>query len=225
MTHVLESAEQIAFMLRDRAATVARIHDGTDLPATIRRSLAWSVASAACFGVALGAHAGTKEQMLASAIKVPLLLLGTALVCFPTFHVLQVLRSPAPLTLAQSLALQCSSLLAVALLWASFAPPLLFLITTGDDYRLAQILAILIGAFGGLVGMVRLVRGFRELCQPDGTLRGSEVVLVHLLAFSMVGAQMSWMLRPIIGSPNMPFQIFRQLQGSFFSHLLELLGL
>jgi len=37
-----------------------------------------------------------------------------------------------------------------------------------------------------------------------------------IIVFSLVGAQMGWVLRPFIGSPNMPFQWFRPRDSNFF---------
>jgi hypothetical protein len=37
-----------------------------------------------------------------------------------------------------------------------------------------------------------------------------------LIAFAVVGAQMSWVLRPFIGSPTREFAWFRPREASFF---------
>lgn len=42
------------------------------------------------------------------------------------------------------------------------------------------------------------------------------VFTLWMIVFGLVGAQMSWILRPFIGSPDRPFQWFRQRQGNFF---------
>jgi len=43
-----------------------------------------------------------------------------------------------------------------------------------------------------------------------------KVFTCWIIVFSLVGAQMGWVLRPFIGSPNMPFQWFRPRNSSFF---------
>mgnify|MGYP007070397324 CR=1 FL=1 len=35
--------------------------------------------------------------------------------------------------------------------------------------------------------------------------------------FAVVGAQMGWILRPFIGAPSEPFQLFRARHASFFA--------
>lgn len=37
-----------------------------------------------------------------------------------------------------------------------------------------------------------------------------------MVLFGLVGAQMGWVLRPFIGSPDEPFSLFRERQGNFF---------
>lgn len=63
-----------------------------------------------------------------------------------------------------------------------------------------------------------------------GTDRKAAVVFrIWVVVFSIVGAQMSWVLRPFIGSPNMSFTWFRERDSNFFldvsRSLANLLGL
>lgn len=51
---------------------------------------------------------------------------------------------------------------------------------------------------------------------------------VWVVTYGLVGAQMGWLLRPFIGSPDMPFNWFRHREGNvfqtIFAHLQTLLG-
>lgn len=71
--------------------------------------------------------------------------------------------------------------------------------------------------------------------QPPPTPRpassGQGVFNIWLIIYSLVGAQMGWLLRPFIGNPNMPFEWFRsraETEGNFFAavwdQLRNLLG-
>jgi hypothetical protein len=42
------------------------------------------------------------------------------------------------------------------------------------------------------------------------------VFALWMIVFGLVGAQMSWVLRPFIGSPDLPFEWFRPRQSNFF---------
>jgi hypothetical protein len=61
------------------------------------------------------------------------------------------------------------------------------------------------------------------------TAQAALIFKIWVLIYSLVGAQMGWLLRPFIGSPDMPFSWFRQRDGNFFqsviSHLQKLLDL
>jgi hypothetical protein len=53
---------------------------------------------------------------------------------------------------------------------------------------------------------------------PAHALGGSvrAVFALWMIVFGLVGAQMSWVLRPFIGSPDLPFEWFRPRQSNFF---------
>jgi hypothetical protein len=54
---------------------------------------------------------------------------------------------------------------------------------------------------------------------PSGdstTVKAKSVFTVWTTVFALVGAQMSWVLRPFIGSPDLPFELFRQRESNFF---------
>jgi hypothetical protein len=61
--------------------------------------------------------------------------------------------------------------------------------------------------------------------EPSALDRISEHVLarhvktvfgVWVVVFGLVGAQMGWVLRPFIGAPHAPFQLFRPRDSNFF---------
>ena len=57
------------------------------------------------------------------------------------------------------------------------------------------------------------------LDMPEGHVLGSNVKLIFriwIIVFALVGAQMSWVLRPFIGNPAQPFSLFRPKGSNFF---------
>ena len=42
--------------------------------------------------------------------------------------------------------------------------------------------------------------------------------------FAIVGAQMGWVLRPFIGSPELHFSWFRERDSNFFEAILKTVG-
>lgn len=50
------------------------------------------------------------------------------------------------------------------------------------------------------------------------------LLYVWILLFGFVGTQLAWTLRPFFGSPDEPFEIFRNINGTFYSDVLETIG-
>lgn len=46
--------------------------------------------------------------------------------------------------------------------------------------------------------------------------KAKSVVRIWAVVFALVGAQMSWVLRPFIGNPHLPFEWFRERESNFF---------
>lgn len=62
---------------------------------------------------------------------------------------------------------------------------------------------------------------------PTGQMLGRHTRLVFrcwIVLFSLVGAQMGWVLRPFIGQPNLPFTLFRDRESNFFASVFGSLG-
>lgn len=210
--------------LKGEKDLLSQLRERRNLSTVLWQSLVASLVGAVVFGIALGSYGGSPAQILASAIKVPLLLLGTSALCFPSFHVLQTAKAPEPMTLAQSAALQATALSTIGAIWGALSLPLFFLVSTTGQYLLAQFLALAVGGIGGLVGLLRLKRGYMQLCNPESGRRMRLPLLLYLLVFGSVGAQMAWVLRPFIGSPSLGFELVRDLESNIFAHVLGLFG-
>jgi hypothetical protein len=210
-------------LLQHRQQLFERLRTGENLQEILRGAALTGLAGSALFGLALGTFAADPKQLLASMVKVPLLLLGTAALCFPTFHILQSWRAPKPLTLQQAAALMALSLAAVALVWGSLAPPVVFLVGSTLHYHLVQFLALMVGALGGVVGLSVLRAGYRTLsAEQDTPCRPALFLVLYCGIFAAIGGQLAWVLRPIVASPNLPFQLFRPIDphtGSIFQFI------
>jgi hypothetical protein len=58
------------------------------------------------------------------------------------------------------------------------------------------------------------------------TARPASMTLLYIwiLLFGFVGTQLAWTLRPFFGSPDEPFAIFRNLEGTFYSDIFATIG-
>ncbi len=57
-----------------------------------------------------------------------------------------------------------------------------------------------------------------------GSRRAKVVFRIWVVVFALVGAQMSWVLRPFIGDPNLPFAWFRERESNFFMDVAGAVG-
>jgi hypothetical protein len=53
------------------------------------------------------------------------------------------------------------------------------------------------------------------------SIKAKSVFRIWLLVFALVGAQMSWVLRPFVGNPASPFEWFREQDSNFFQAVLK----
>ena len=67
-------------------------------------------------------------------------------------------------------------------------------------------------------------RGGLELVGEQTDRRARVVFRIWLVVFGLVGAQMSWVLRPFLGAPGLEFQWFRPREGNFFETVLSAIG-
>jgi hypothetical protein len=59
---------------------------------------------------------------------------------------------------------------------------------------------------------------------PPASPTAQRVFTVWLVIYAVVGAQMGWILRPFVGSPDLPFSVFRPRESSFFEAVLRALS-
>jgi len=210
----------IARLLSDRERFFADVTEGEALGATLARCGLTLVALLALYGAAAGAFAGP-VQALATAIKLPLLFLGTLAICFPAFFVVQVLAG-SRLRLAQVLALVLGALALSAILLAAVVPVTVFFLLTGANYYFLTLLHVLIVLGAGLIGMVVLHDGLAFACEKRGVYPKNAMTIMKAWAvlFAFVGIQMAWNLQPFVGDRGEPFQLFRKHEGNFYTAIV-----
>lgn len=193
---------------------------------------------------------GAWAQILTSALKVPMLFVLTLAVTFPSLYVFSALGR-SKLGFSSSLHLL---LLAIALnlaVLASLGPVTAFFSLSTDSYSFMIVLNVVFFTASGLIGLAMLRRSVEALFSSEGTgaptrqdvaegdapdgekpadqipdtgRRTRRLFYSWCLIYGVVGAQMSWLLRPFIGAPNQPFELFRARDSNFFEAFLGTLG-
>lgn len=204
-------------ILRRREDYFSEVFNDRGVGRQIGRLLATIILLSAFYGVMMGTASGF-WFMVASAVKVPILFLLTLLICYPVLYVVNVLMG-SRLNLLQSLALILLAIALDAILLASCAPIVVFFTLTGANYHFLKLLHVLIFAFSGVWGMIALWRGLQVMCEKSDLYprQAIRILRVWIVVFAFVGSQMAWSLRPFVGSPELPFQVFREQQGNFYA--------
>ena len=92
----------------------------------------------------------------------------------------------------------------------------------GSDYHFMKLLHVAILGLSGLCGLA-LLDG--EVGVALGRTVSSPLLLftIWFLVFGFVGCQTAWMLRPFLGEPHLPYQLFRPRKDklNFYLAVLE----
>ncbi|GAA0811520.1 hypothetical protein [Spirilliplanes yamanashiensis] len=77
----------------------------------------------------------------------------------------------------------------------------------------------------GLAAMGHQPRPLHPNQLPPGQRPASMTLLyIWILLFGFVGTQLAWTLRPFFGSPGQPYEVFRDIEGTFYADILDTLG-
>jgi hypothetical protein len=149
-------------------------------------------------------------MILYAAIKAPLLITATTLVCLPGFFVLNtVLGLRRDFARAIRGVLVSQAVLTIAL--ASLGPLTRFAYFSGITHREALLFNAAMFTLATILAQVILLRHYRPLvAQTVSGSRHRVMLWTWVVLYAFVGVQMGWMLRPFVGSPHQPVTFFRQ---------------
>jgi hypothetical protein len=182
------------------------------------------IAGAGAYGAAMGWWRDP-QQALFTAIKFPLIILlttvGNALINAMLAPLLGL-----NLPFRQSFAAILMSFTIAAAILGAFSPLIAFLVwnapklgstaSAGGAYQFILLAHVAVIALAGMTGNARL---FQLLQLLGGNRRVAQRVLVAWLAGNLfLGSQLSWILRPFVGSPRLPVEFLRAdaFHGNFF---------
>jgi hypothetical protein len=173
------------------------------------------------YGVIMGCYNGF-YQALSSAIKLPVLFSLLIIICFPAFYVIQsVLGSR--LSLAQMTSIILSGFVYTTSIMVSFSTIVLFFLITGGNYAFIKLLHVAVIALAGIFGMKHIIDALKYSCEKKNIYpkTGITVFRFWIVILFFVGSQLSWSLRPFIGTKDNPFELFRSQEGNFYQALLH----
>lgn len=235
----------------------------------VRRLVALSLILGGIYGLCLASYAvlrGSPDaflQLVASALKVPMLFVLTLAVSFPSLYVFGALLR-LPLDGRNTLRLMLLAIVVNLTVVASLGPVFAFFAASSTSYAFLLLLNVAIFGIGGLLGLTILRRAAREMFRPaplpplpplppigasaagdrdaplmpapdhekvesarlriDAAMQARRLLGVWGIVYGIVGAQMGWLLRPFLGTPDAPFEWFRAREGNFLVAVLQAIG-
>jgi hypothetical protein len=209
---------QIDHLLRDRDAMIARIRAGVDLVPTMRTMVATIAVAMAIVGAALGSYRGG-VQIGYAAVKLPLVLLGTAALSAPALSAIGAALGRRP-RVAVDLALVMTALAYGALLLVATTPLILLARSMDLDYHRAILCVVVLFATAGIASLRVIVRALAV----ESAVGWRASVFGLCVVFGLVGGQLAWALRPYLVRPRADDVVFvhpvNAREGSLFDAIL-----
>jgi hypothetical protein len=188
---------------------IVRAQQGLPTRRDVRRLLVAIVCGGLLYGAVMGSHAGLDNlpQIAFSAVKVPMLLTVTFLLCLPSFVVVSTLLGLRD-DLAESLRALVMTQAGITIILCALAPYTAFWYLSGASYRPAILFNGAMFAVASVSAQFILLRLYRPLIARRP--RHSIMIFFWLTVYIAVGIQMAWVLRPFIGHPHTPAEFFRE---------------
>jgi len=132
------------------------------------------------------------------------------------------------LTFRQTMMAILMSFVIMAIILGALSPLALFLLWNtpalhgeqpGTGHSITLLTHVLVIAYAGVVANRRL---FQLLVKLGSSMQAARLALFGWLGGNLLlGSQFSWVMRPFIGSPQLPVQFFREdpMRGNFFESL------
>jgi hypothetical protein len=208
-------------VLLDRGSFLEEVRSGRELAQKSVALLGSSTAMFAIYGALMGAYYGP-WQALSSAIKLPLLFLVTAAICFPTLYILSAFFG-AKTSVGQYVAIVLAALAVSGMVLIAFAPITAFFLMTSADYPFFKLINVAVLGLSSFLGVKSLYRQVLDLSPADDpTAKPRRRLLTFwVVLFAFVGSQLGWTLRPFFGAPGMRFEIVRELGGNFYLDIMR----
>jgi hypothetical protein len=202
-------------VLKSQGAVIRDLREGRHLSSYLGSLFVSTLVLSAAYGAILGLYQPGLQTLFA-ALKIPIVVLGTALLCTPTFFVFNSILG-SKLTLAQTLAAVLFLSASAALVLIAFAPiAWLFTVSTeGTGFlRVLHLLVFLIATTYGLRSLNIARRYLNYIDATQTPIHGRLLLLWSTIAL-FVALQMAWYFRPLL----VPGPFHSGQRGLFFDAL------
>ena len=196
----------------------------------MKRDVLIVVLSTAAYGAVLAAW---RSPLMAAyvAVKLPVVFVATSLVV-SAFCWAAGLLCRAGLRYREVLGAVFSAMAVAGLILLALSPVVLYFVFSGapdagtrEEMRFAHatmmMVHILVLACAGATGNLVLCRALRRRVPP--ACRLAPMVALWIASFAVVGCQLGWIMRPLVGSPNIAVEFLRSdaLDSNFLESLFR----
>jgi hypothetical protein len=196
------------------------IRDGIGLAEKIQALLITSTIFLAIYGAALGS--GHPLQALSSAVKLPLVFLGSLVACAPTLHIFDLLLG-SKRSLHQTIAVLLTAVTATAVLLFSFTSITIAFRLMLNDYQFFNLLNVGFLVIAVFVGVLYMVAGLSRSSGTKYRIINDLFYICWIFLFLFMISQMAWSLRPFFYYPGTSFVFFAG-GGNLFSGIVNALA-
>ncbi len=162
------------------------------------------------YGAFMGSYALESPARLLmvayAALKAPILIFATTAICLPGYFVLNTIAG-----LRRDFGRAFGAILAgqagLTVVLASLAPYVSLAYLSGIAYRDALLLNAGMFTIATAASHVILLRNYGQLIARNR--RHRPLLWFWVVMYAIVGMQMGWLLRPFVGSPELPVTFFR----------------
>lgn len=211
-------------LLQNRGQFIQEVQEGKHLKSKVISLCLLAFVTVGIYGLIIGSS-HCIAQALSSGIKLPILFLLTIVICAPTLFIFNGLFGSKRSAL-QTLIFLFTGVAIMGIVLVGFAPVTLFFIITTDSYQFFKLLNILFFSISGIIAVLffNSIYGGSSDDPGEGAFARSVFLKLWFVLFALVGTQLGWTLRPFFGSPDMDFQIVRELNGNFYTDVFKSLG-
>jgi hypothetical protein len=196
------------------------IRDGIGLTEKIQALLITSTLFLAIYGAVLGS--GHPLQALSSAIKLPLVFLGSLIACAPTLYIFDLLLG-SKRSLNQTIAVLLTAVTATAVLLFSFTSITIAFRLMLSDYQFFNILNVGFLVITVSIGVLYMVTGLSRSSGAKNRIINDLFYTCWIILFLFMISQIGWSLRPFFYYPGTPFALFAG-GGNLFTGIFNAIG-
>jgi hypothetical protein len=185
-------------VLKAQGAVIRDVKDGRRLGRYLASLLGASLLFSAAYGAILGLFQPGLQTLFA-ALKVPIVTVGTALLCTPTFYVFNSILG-SRLSLGQTLCVVLFLAAGAGLVLVAFAPIAWFFTVSTGGVEFLTFLHLAVFLVAALYGIRSLDAGRRYLAWLDAgrTAIHGKMLAAWFLLLLFVALQMAYYLRPLL---------------------------